>query len=441
MRRALLLILLAAVVAAGALARAPALAAMERASLRGDDRFGPPAEWSSARYAHPRPIRPVGAASPPTQTSAPVVATATLTLTSVADWERGVSSGLLISNNAGGELRLADGSDEGVFTSELTRTETLFNAIGTVWRAEAPQGTSLRLEVRGGTSTAEADLTPWQPLVSGDSRSSDGAPALESVRPFPAGLAYIQFRATFGSTVANASPVLSEIALTTFDSTRGPSRQASGVRSPAPYGPATLTAPPSIVLRETWGAPEPSQAIVRQAPKGVILHQIGSDDVVDPLPFLRALAAYDIQTLGWDDLPFHFILDREGTIYAGRSGGPTALVARFSGGDASVHVALIGGSTPTGAQQTALTGLLAWLGQAYDIPPGGQHTVVASGASNPSARTSSRTATWLPRRPTVPIRCAGWPSRCAGAPTRPPCGRAGTSPRAIPSTSRSGWRR
>jgi hypothetical protein len=240
-------------------------------------------------------------------------------------------------------------------------------------------GTSLRLEIRGGASNAEADLTPWQTLAAGDARSSDGALALESVVPFPAGMAYVQLRATLASTVNNASPILSEIALVALDATRGPSRQASGVRAPAPYGPATLTAPPRIVLRETWGAPEPGQTIVRAAPKGIILHQIGSDDVVDPLPFLRALAAYDIETLAWDDMPFHFIIDRDGTIYAGRSGGPTARVSRFAGGDTAIHVALIGASAATSGQQAALPGLLAWLGQAYDIPPSGQHAVSVNG--------------------------------------------------------------
>ena len=64
------------------------------------------------------------------------------------------------------------------------------------------------------------------------------------------------------------------------------------------------------------------------------------------LPYLRALAAFDTQVLGWDDLPFHFIVDRDGTIYEGRAGGPTAAVPRLSGGDAAVHVALIGSSSP-----------------------------------------------------------------------------------------------
>jgi hypothetical protein len=303
-------------------------------------------------------------------------------------WSSDTCDGLIVSNNAGGELRLAEGSKQATYTTApISVTGTLYNAVGAVWRADVPQGTSLKLEIRGGTSAAEADLTAWQVLAAGDARSQsdDGALALESVRPFPGGMAVLQFRATFGSTAANASPVLSEITLSAINSTTGPARLSPEQFVPAPYGPATLTPPPAIVLRESWGATPVDAPIVRQAPRGIVLHQIGSDELVGTPPFLRALAAYDTTVLGWDDLPFHFVVDREGAIYAGRSGGPTAVVERFSGGDSAIHVALIGATTPTALQQAALVNLLAWLGEAYDIAPNGQHIV-----SSPDGKSASR---------------------------------------------------
>lgn len=374
MRRALLLIVLAILIVAGTLARPPALASSAPAWLSGRALVAQAPDWWAAARRD--------AALTRAQPATPTVATSLITFTTFLDWGRGTRSGLIVSNNAGGELRLDAGSREGTFTSELTRTAALYNAVGAIWQADVPQGTTLKLELRGGPSSNEADLGAWQPLPAGDAQTSDGAPALELVRPFAAGMAFLQIRATFGSTVANASPVLAQVALSAFDATSGPSRSAGLPRVLAPYGPATLTAPPLIVQRETWGAPAAPATIVRQAPRGIILHQIGSDGVIDPLPFLRALAAYDVQALGWDDLPFHFVVDREGTIYAGRAGGPTATVARFSGGDAAVHVALIGESAPTLSQQSSLVSLLAWLGQAYDIAPGGQHTVAASGSAS-----------------------------------------------------------
>lgn len=317
------------------------------------------------------------------QTSIPVQV-GKLSLSKLADWQSGTLEGLLVSNNADGELRLADGSRTGTFTSDVVRASFSFNAVGAVWRANVVPGTSLRLEVRGAATPGEVGAAAWQPLAGGDARSQtdDGAFALESVRSFAPAAAFLQFRATLSTTANNASPELQEITLSYLDASDGPPRAAGLPRVPAPYGPITLTAPPQIILRDSWGASAPAAPIDRQTPRGIVLHQIGADDVADAPPYLRALAAYDTQVLGWDDLPFHFVIDREGTVFAGRAGGPTATVERFSGGDAAIHVAVIGSSTPSAPQQAALTSLLAWLGQAYAIPPTGQHTLAATGGAS-----------------------------------------------------------
>src|SRR3954466_1099451 len=71
-------------------------------------------------------------------------------LSKVDDWQRGTLDGLLVSNNADGELRLADASTSGTFTSAAIRTDFSFNAVGAVWKAIVPLSTTLQLEVRGG---------------------------------------------------------------------------------------------------------------------------------------------------------------------------------------------------------------------------------------------------------------------------------------------------
>jgi hypothetical protein len=291
---------------------------------------------------------------------------------------------LLVSSNEDGELRLVEDRPQGVFDSGLIKTDFTFNALGAIWRADVPQSTSLTLEVRAGTT--EDALGDWYTLAAGDARSQsdDGALALESIIPFPNASTFVQFRATFNTTIANASPVLNEITFKYLSSTSGPARPSGLPRIPAPYGAATLTPPPRIIQRNTWSS-EVTTPVTRQQPRAILLHQIGATGLAEPLPYLRALAAFDTQVLGWDDLPFHFIVDQEGTIYEGRSGGPTALVPRLSGGDAAIHVALIGNGTPPAAQQDALSGLLAWLCQAYDIAPRGQHSV-AQTSGTPAIR-------------------------------------------------------
>ncbi|KPV51215.1 hypothetical protein SE17_22505, partial [Kouleothrix aurantiaca] len=126
------------------------------------------------------------------QTSVPVQVGA-WSLSTVAEWRAGpcgaqpgwpgdTCNGLLLSNNADGELRLDAGATSAVYTSVVSNTAFLYNAVGATWQADIPAGTSLKLEIRGGTSAKEEDMTPWQPLTSGDAQSQDdGSPALEQV--------------------------------------------------------------------------------------------------------------------------------------------------------------------------------------------------------------------------------------------------------------------
>src|SRR5262245_56465934 len=97
----------------------------------------------------------------------------TLRLSTVVDWQTGRREGLLISNNQsgaeGGELRLEENRPQGSFESSLVKTDFPFNAVGAVWQAEVPPGTSLKLEVRSGPSADQ--FNDWQPLVAGDARS------------------------------------------------------------------------------------------------------------------------------------------------------------------------------------------------------------------------------------------------------------------------------
>lgn len=336
MRRTLLLVVLVALSGVVGLSQAPNLAAQTSTPRIQQIRFSTTGEWDSGRREH-----------------------------------------LIVTNNDDGELRLGENQPEGTFDTGLLKTEFPFNALGAVWRAEVPAATTLRLEVRGGPTPDE--LSDWQPLHAGDARSEtdDGAQTIESVVMFPTNSEFLEFRAIFRTTVANASPVISEITFSYIDSTAGASQPDGLTPVPAPYGAATLTPLPLIIQRSDW-APAIDTQIARQTPRGILLHQLGGNNVEAPLPILRALAAFNTEVLGWSDVPFHFLIDQQGVIYEGRTGGPTAAVARLAGGDSVVHVALIGNGTPPAAQQDALVGLMAWLGEAYGIAPLGEHTFTTS---------------------------------------------------------------
>lgn len=310
------------------------------------------------------------------------------TLSDVADWEAGASSGVLVTNNAGGELRLADGQSSGSFVSQPFKADFPLNAAGAIWSAELVPGTQLRLELRARPSPLEGDPEAgwgaWQPLEAGDARSeatgSAGAFATPDVAALPAGSQYLQLRATLASSVARASAVLSDVTVSYLSTAPGTPIFAAGLpRRPILFGDQTLTARPTAIARADWsGRPEAAQP-TRRDPRGVIIHQI--DATVSPsnsLDLVRALAAYQIGVLGWEDLSYHYLIDPEGNLFEGRLGGPTSAVERMSGGDTAVHIALIvpREAPPSPTAQGVLVSLLAWLGEAYDLSPTGEHSVI-----------------------------------------------------------------
>lgn len=313
------------------------------------------------------------------------------TLSEVADWEAGGGSGVLVTNNAGGELRLADGQTAGAFISAPFRAEFALNAAGAVWDAELVEGTSLTLELRARSTPPEGDPEAgwgaWLPLASGDARSaargSEGAFATPDVVALPPTSQYLQLRVTLGSSVPRASAVLEQVAVSYLSTAAQPAVFAAGLpRRPILFGQQTLTARPSAIARADWAGRAEAAQPARRDPRGVIVHQV--DAAVSPsssLDFVRALAAYQIGVLGWEDLSYHYLIDPEGNLFEGRLGGPTSAVSRMSGGGTAVHVALIAprDGPPSPTAQGVLVSLLAWLGQAYDIPPTGEHSVAVDG--------------------------------------------------------------
>lgn len=310
------------------------------------------------------------------------------TLSEVTDWEAGGGSGLLVTNNNGGELRLAEGQSSGSFTSQPFKADFAVNAAGAVWEAELVPGTDLRLELRARSTPPEGDPEagwgPWQPLVAGDARSeaaaSKGAYATPDVAALPGTSQYLQLRATLASSVARASAVLEEVTVSYLGTAPPAPIFAAGLpRRPILFGDQTLTARPAAIARADWsGRPEATQP-GRRDPRGVIIHQI--DAAVSPgtsLDLVRALAAYQIGVLGWEDMSYHYLIDPEGNLFEGRLGGPTSAVGRMNGGGAAVHIALITprDTPPSPTAQGILVSLLAWLGEAYAIPPVGEHSVV-----------------------------------------------------------------
>lgn len=109
--------------------------------------------------------------------------------------------------------------------------------------------------------------------------------------------------------------------------------------------------------------------------RNITLHHSGSSEPLtpedDPVEKLRGLYSWGAQARNWWDVPYHYLIDLDGTIFEGRD-------ARFAGDtntgyDPRGHllVTVLGNynrQKPTPEQIEAIAGLMAWTVEKYDVP-------------------------------------------------------------------------
>jgi hypothetical protein len=87
------------------------------------------------------------------------------------------------------------------------------------------------------------------------------------------------------------------------------------------------------------------------------------------------MQAYHMDTRGWSDIAYNFLVDRFGTIWEGRGGGMTnAVIGAHAMGfnTGSVGVSVIGnfvGATPPAASLEAVARVVGWRLEAYGVNP------------------------------------------------------------------------
>ena len=137
---------------------------------------------------------------------------------------------------------------------------------------------------------------------------------------------------------------------------------------------------PTILSRRQWGADE---SIVRAAPsygtvRGAFVHHTVSANTyaASQVPgILRGIMAYHVQSLGWDDIGYNFLVDRFGRIWEGRAGGvDRAVIGAHTVGHNSVAFAMsaIGNfntATPPAAVVSAYQRLFAWKFSIHGVNP------------------------------------------------------------------------
>ncbi|GIV95992.1 MAG: N-acetylmuramoyl-L-alanine amidase [Herpetosiphonaceae bacterium] len=259
--------------------------------------------------------------------------------TSVEEWRAGASEGLLISNNDGGEIRLDQGARHGVLLGPPYQASFSFTALTVAWIADIPARTSVTIEVR--TSADGETWSDWQELAGG---------RLATPIAIENGAQWAQYRLTLESLQLPASPVVSELVFTFFDTTQGPTLRDRPPQQPIIGGKLTLTPRPRAITREGWGAlPQKLATIAR--PERVVISVLPASG--DPLAYLRLLQSTTIS----NTLPYAFFVEPGGAIIQGRAG--------IADEEGTVGLAFLG--EPTDESFDAMAGLVAWINEAYAL--------------------------------------------------------------------------
>lgn len=107
---------------------------------------------------------------------------------------------------------------------------------------------------------------------------------------------------------------------------------------------SSASAAPLCMSRADWGADESitgwSKGTATQSFYPVqaltVHHTAGSNDVTqDYAATVRAIYSYHVQTNGWSDIGYQYLVDAHGTVYEGRNSGHTSLSCLTAGGDGS----------------------------------------------------------------------------------------------------------
>jgi N-acetylmuramoyl-L-alanine amidase-like protein len=204
-----------------------------------------------------------------------------------------------------------------------------------------------------------------------------------------------------------------------------PDMTATPGTEPARPGEATaLPATPRIVSRPAWGARE---SLRREPPdysgtvKAALVHhtvQSNSYSPAESAALVRADYLYHVQSRGWNDIGYNFLVDRYGRVFEGRYGGVTRPVLGAHAGGFNTDttgVALLGtftGVRPPSTMLAALERLLAWKLDLTHVDPRGTTVLTSRGGASaryPAGR-QVRVPTITGHRSTNLTACPGDPT-------------------------------
>jgi len=150
---------------------------------------------------------------------------------------------------------------------------------------------------------------------------------------------------------------------------------------------------PRIITRRGWGADEKLREkgfVYTKKVKAVFVHHTasGNNYSCSQAPsVIRGIYRYHVESSGWRDIGYNFLVDKCGNIYEGRAGGvakPVLGAHTLGFNTNSMGIAVLGTfgtAKPSSAAVTAIARLSAWKLGLYGVNPRGK-TYLKSGGGN-----------------------------------------------------------
>lgn len=279
-----------------------------------------------------------------------------------------------------------------VVTSEviavpLDRVEP-FLAVGSAWLALGDVELSLR------SSTDGESWSDWLPMTAHDDYANERGEQVSALALLDRQTRFVQYRIS-----AKEQAAVSGLRLVFISPGATPREMQQRIQQRAnePMSTENLQQQqlakypkPPVVTRTEWGCPDGQ--ITNHGTVGyttvthlIVHHTFSPSGAIngDWAAAVRSIWNFHVFSNGWADIGYNYVIDQNGVIYEGRSGGDNVTGAHFSGvNGGTMGVVVIGdftSATPPAAALNSLKKILAWKADQRSIDPAGQSRHAASG--------------------------------------------------------------
>jgi uncharacterized protein (TIGR03437 family) len=263
-----------------------------------------------------------------------------------------------------------------------------FLAVGAVWNADDRVTVGLRGSIDGNF------WSDWREFHTDHDSTTRAGEHAGGLMLMDARTKFVQFRIIVEKGASGFSSALTGLRLS-FISPGATPRQsqermlekARGTMSASSQPPSTKYPKPPVVTRTEWGCPDGQGTThgslgYTTVTHLIVHHTVNDNNATDWPAVVRSIWNFHIGANGWADIGYNYLIDPNGAIYEGRSGGDNVLGAHFSGVNAgTMGVALLGTFTDVAPAAKALNSLkkiLAWKADQRNLDPTGTSLHAAS---------------------------------------------------------------